>query len=233
MGRRPKNHRPDLNGLMIVDKPLGLTSMDVLRQLRRVSGGAKLGHAGTLDPLASGVLVCCFGTATKAVAGLMDGAKRYQTTVDLAAFTVTDDAEGPREPVDVATPPEPEAVRAALDALTGIIKQRPPAYSACKIDGQPAYKRVRSGEEVVLAEREVRIDQITIERYQWPTVELSIDCGKGVYIRSLARQLGEALGTGGHLTALRRTKVGPYTIEQSLALDAVSGPIEPEHLLPV
>ena len=222
--------RHDLHGLLVIDKPLGITSMDVVRVVRRAGGHCKVGHGGTLDPLATGVLVCCFGNATKSVPRLMDATKVYEATVDLSAFTQTDDAEGEREPVQVSQPPTLLQVRAVLDALTGDVEQTPPCYSAVKVAGQRAYKLAREGAEVELKPRIVRIDSIELKRYDWPELAITVTCGKGTYIRSLARQIGQRLQTGGHLTALRRTRVGPHTIEQAITLDAVPTPLNPEHL---
>ncbi len=222
--------REDLHGLLIIDKPLGASSMDVVRKVRWLAGNCKTGHAGTLDPLATGVLICCLGKATREVDRLMGLTKIYETTVDLSAFTNTDDAEGPREPVEVAEPPTLERVRAALDQLTGAIQQTPPAYSAIKVGGQRAYKMARRGETVELAARTVRIDAIEILGYEWPNLRLRITCGKGTYIRSLARQIGSLLQTGGYLTQLRRTAIGPYNIEKSHRLDDLPQPIMPVNL---
>ncbi len=228
-----KYRRHDLHGLLVIDKPLGLSSMDVVRRVRRRAGHCKTGHAGTLDPLATGVLICCLGNATKCVDQIMGLTKVYDTTVDLSAFTNTDDAEGEPEPVDVATPPTEQQVREALDQLTGSISQTPPAYSAININGQRAYKLARKGEAVELPARTVYIDSIELRRYGWPTLELTIACGKGTYIRSLARQIGQILSTGGYLTALRRTAIGPYDIEQSVRIDDLPEPIMPENVLPI
>ena len=217
----------------IFDKPLGLSSMDVVRRVRRAGGHCKTGHAGTLDPLATGVLICCLGKGTKCVDRLMGQPKIYRTRMDLSAFTQTDDAEGEREAIAVAQPPTRHAVEAALQKLTGLIEQKPPAYSAIKIDGQRAYKMARRGDDVEIPARTVRIDRIGLLEYDWPHLALEIECGKGTYIRSLARQIGEALGTGGHLTELRRTAVGAYTLEHSICLDALPEPLTPEHLLPL
>jgi len=225
--------RHDLHGLLVVDKPVGISSMDVVRRVRRAAGHCKTGHAGTLDPLAGGVLICCLGKATKAVDRLMALTKVYETTVDLSAFTTTDDAEGEREPVNVADAPPPEAVRRVLDGLTGEIEQTPPAYSAIKVGGQRAYKLARAGKTVAMPPRRVRIEAIKIDRYDWPVLAVTVTCGKGTYIRSLARQIGEGLGTGGHLTALRRTAIGPYTIEQAARLDDLPQPMTGDDLLPV
>lgn len=225
-----KYKRHDLHGLLVVDKPVGVSSMDVVRRVRRAAGHCKTGHAGTLDPLASGVLVVCLGKATRSVDQLMQLTKVYQTTIDLSALTNTDDAEGERQPVDVPDPPGERAVRAALDSLVGDIQQTPPAYSAIKVNGQRAYKLARQGGDVELKPRTVRIDSIELNAYTWPALTITITCGKGTYIRSLARQIGSALGAGGHLTALRRTAVGPYTIDRAVPLDGVPEPLNAEHL---
>ncbi len=224
--------RTDLHGLLVVDKPVGPTSMDVVRVVRRRAGGCKTGHAGTLDPLASGVVVCCLGQATRAVDRLMALEKVYATRIDLDAFTATDDAEGEREPVDVAAPPSVDRIRGVLDELTGLIEQTPPAYSAVKVDGRRAYDLARKGEAVKVRPRTVRIDAIALEGYDWPRLDITVTCGKGTYIRSLARQIGVALNTGGHLAALRRTTVGPYTLDRAVGLDDVPEPLNAEHLLP-
>lgn len=222
--------RHDLHGLLVVDKPLGLSSMDVVRVVRRAAGHCKTGHAGTLDPLATGVLICCLGCATRRVDELMGMTKVYETTVDLSAFTSTDDAEGERQEVGVARQPAATEIRTALDVLTGTIEQTPPAYSAIKVGGQRAYKLARKGDDLVLPSRFVRIDAIEMIGYDWPLLRIVVTCGKGTYIRSLARQIGGLLGTGGHLTALRRTAVGPYTIDRAVKLDDVLSPLMPEHL---
>ena len=220
-----KYARHDLHGLLVVDKPVGVSSMDVVRRVRRAAGNCKTGHAGTLDPLASGVLICCLGKATKAVERLMGLTKVYEATVDLSAFTATDDAEGEREEVAVERAPTDEAVRGVLDGLTGEIEQVPPAYSAIKVDGKRAYKLARSGEAVAMKARRVRVDEIVVAGYAWPSLRVRVTCGKGTYIRSLARQIGEGLGTGGYLTALRRTAIGQYTIEQAVGLADLPTPM--------
>lgn len=224
-------HRHDLHGLLVVDKPLGLSSMDVVRRVRRAAGHCKTGHAGTLDPLATGVLICCLGKATGHVDQLMGLTKVYDTTIDLSAFTNTDDAEGERGPVDVATPPSRDEVRAALDALTGHVEQTPPAYSAIKVGGQRAYKLARKGQAVNMPTRTVRIDAIDLNHFDWPELSITVTCGKGTYIRSLARQVGQRLHTGGHLTALRRTAIGRYTIDRAWPLDDLPQPLNAQHLI--
>jgi tRNA pseudouridine55 synthase len=219
-------------GLLLIDKPIGCTSMDVVRVVRRAAGKTKTGHAGTLDPLAGGLLICCLGRATSAVEHLMGLGKQYITTVDLSAFTATDDAEGTPEPIPVTSPPDREQVRKALSQLTGEIQQVPPAYSAMKVGGRRAYHLARKGQSVELPPRTVRIDSIDLLSYDWPHVELHIDCGRGTYIRSLARQIGELLGTGGYLTALRRTAIGPYHVDNATPLDDLPQPLPERLLLP-
>jgi tRNA pseudouridine55 synthase len=231
MGKRPR--RTDLDGLIVIDKPLGCTSMDVVRRVRHHAGGAKTGHAGTLDPLATGVLVCCLGRATRSVSTIMAMTKTYQAMVNLAGFSSTDDAEGTLDPVAVDTPPDALTVDRVLRQHVGEIEQRPPAHSAVKIRGRRAYQLARGGQAVDMPPRIVRIDAITLDRYDWPELAITVVCGKGTYIRSLARQIGEALGTGGHLAALRRTAIGPYTANGAWNLDALPDRLEAEHLLPV
>ena len=220
-----------LAGLIVVDKPVGVTSMDVVRRVRRAAGHrgrkhwVKAGHAGTLDPLASGVVLVCLGRATRQVGRLMDLGKVYEGVVDLSAFTATDDREGEPQPVAVDHPPSEGYIREVLDDFLGVIPQRPPAYSAIHIDGQRAYRLARRGEAVDLPTRPVRIDAIDPLRYAWPLLTLRIACGKGTYIRSLARDLGTRLGTGGHLASLRRTAVGPYTVDHAVTLDRFERPL--------
>jgi len=230
-----RNKRPDLNGLLVVDKPEGPTSMDVIRKLRRATGGAKAGHAGTLDPLATGVVVCCLGKATKLVDQLMGQTKVYETVVDLTAFTTTDDRDprGEREEVQVDQPPTEARLQEVLEQFTGDIQQVPPAYSAIHIDGQRAYKLARQGEDVQIEPRTVRIDAIEMLSYAWPNLSLRITCGKGTYIRSLGRDIGQALGTGGHLASLRRTASGRFTVEQAVPWERLEEPIEAEDLMPM
>ena len=212
-------------GLLVVDKPLGLSSMDVVRRVRRAAGGAKTGHAGTLDPLATGVLVCCLGRATRWVDRIMALGKIYEATVDLSAFTTTDDREGPRQEVAVATPPDQACVRAALDGLVGAIQQKPPAYSAVHIDGQRAYQLARRGQDVPTTARTVRVDAIELLDYAWPNARIRVACGKGTYIRSLARDLGARLGTGGHLASLRRLAVGPFDLAAAVPICRLDQPL--------
>jgi len=230
----PRNRRPDLNGLLVIDKPLRMTSADVCRVVRRRTGGAKVGHAGTLDPLASGVLVVCLGRATRAIDRIMGAAKTYDATIDLSAFSTTDDLEGETTPVHVDEPPTLECINEILaERFTGEIMQTPPAFSAVKVGGRRAYAMARAGKTPEIRPRPVVIHDVTARAYEWPMLRLSITCGKGTYIRSIARDLGHALKTGGMLTALVRTAVGDYTLEHAVALDDLPEPMEPTDLLPI
>lgn len=231
-------------GYLVLDKPLGKTSMQACAAIRarlRNAGAPKrikVGHAGTLDPLATGVLVILVGKATKLQDRVMAGRKSYIADVDLGQRSQTDDREGPIEPVSVAEPPTAEIIQQTLLQFVGTIQQRPPAYSAMKIDGRRAYKLARESSRTntdipVLEPRPVRIDAIRLTRYDWPIATLEIDCGKGTYIRSLARDLGVALKTGGMLHALRRTRVGEHTIENATTLEDLPENLLQEHLLSV
>lgn len=217
----PSNNRAagGLHGLLVVDKPVGISSARAVAIVRRKAGGARTGHAGTLDPLAGGVLVLGLGRATKILSRFMAAEKRYRSTFDLSAFTTTDDREGQRSEVEVAAPPAEARIREALAGFVGVIDQLPPCVSAVKVGGRRAYKLVRQGKEVTLRPRPVTVHAIDLRRYEWPELELDIRCGKGTYIRSLARDLGRALGTGGHCAGLRRTAVGPFAESSARALD--------------
>lgn len=223
--RPPRNKRPDLNGILVIDKPLKMSSAHVCTIVRGKTAGAKVGHAGTLDPLATGVLVICLGKATKLVERIMGTPKRYLTEIDLSAFSTTEDLEGELTPVDVdpADRPTRERIAEIIESdFTGVISQAPPSFSAIKIGGRPAYKLARKGEiPTELEPRNIRIDSIEILDYEWPKLTLDIRCGRGAYIRSLGRDLGRALGTGGYLTALRRTAVGQFTEDIAQQLEEV------------
>lgn len=221
-----------LCGLLVVDKPLGWSSMAAVRHVRRAAGGAKTGHAGTLDPLATGVVICCVGKATRSVPALMGMTKIYDAKVDLSAFTTTDDREGEREEIAVALPPPEAQLREALTHFLGEVLQTPPAFSAVHVNGKRAYKLARAGKPVEIQPRTVRIDAIELLAYAWPLVDLRITCGKGTYIRSLARDLGKALGTGGHLAALRRLAVGEYDLSKAVTAERLKSPITQDDLLP-
>jgi len=226
-------------GIIVVDKPEGVSSMGVCRVVRGKlrTGGApkriKVGHGGTLDPLATGVLVILVGKATKLCDRVMIGEKRYAAGIDLSAFSETDDREGEREEINVATPPTRVELESACTGFVGTIMQRPPAYSAMKVNGQRAYKLARAGEAPKLEPRPIVIHACDVVSYDWPIAILDIRCGKGTYIRSLARDLGVALGTGGMLSSLRRTAVGPFMIQDAVTLDQLPQPMTQEDLSPV
>ena len=233
MKRADKPARPSTSGVLVVDKPAGITSFGVVAEVRRKARGAKTGHAGTLDPLASGVLVLALGRATRIAGSLLATEKAYLTTIDLSAFTATDDREAPPEPVAVAQPPDRRDVERALDAFRGTFEQRPPAFSAVKVEGRRSYQRARAGQDPAPAARRVTMHAIDIVRYAWPLVDLSLRCAKGLYVRSLARDLGAALGTGGHCASIRRTAVGPFTLDAAVPLDDVPDPLTEEDLIAV
>ncbi len=227
-----------ISGLLVIDKPLHLTSMDACRQVKRrlVEAGAprniKVGHGGTLDPLATGVVVILIGrAATKLCDQIMAGEKRYLAEIDLSRTSTTDDLEGRVTDVPVAHPPTRQHLEAACRALTGTIQQRPPDYSAVWVDGKRAYKLARRGKPTDLKPRPVVIRSIDILDYAWPITRLDIRTGKGAYIRALARDLGQALATGGMLISLRRTALGEFTIDRATPLDSLPARLDQAHLL--
>ena len=218
-------------GLLLIDKPAGPTSHDIIQQLRRVSGVRRIGHAGTLDPLATGLLLVCIGRATRLLEYLLAQPKRYETAVRLGRSTDTFDAEGTiisEKPVDVTA----VDIEQALQQFRGPIVQYAPAYSAVKRDGVPLYKLARQGLEVERPAREVTVSNLEMLSWQDPTVHLDITCSSGTYIRSLADDLGNSLGCGGYISALRRTAVGTFTIEQAVALPELDNSNWSEQLLP-
>jgi len=217
---------PGPTGLVVVDKPGGLTSHDVVARARRALGTRKVGHAGTLDPMATGVLVLGVGRATRLLGHLMLTEKAYDATARLGVTTTTDDAEGA---VLVSTPAGhlvDDEIRAALAGFVGDIEQVPTAVSAIKVDGRRAYERVRAGEEVVLAARPVTVHEVVVREVRVAAdhvdVDFSVRCSSGTYVRAIARDLGAALGVGGHLTALRRTAVGAFGLSVACSLDALA-----------
>ncbi|AZA09071.1 tRNA pseudouridine(55) synthase TruB [Corynebacterium pseudopelargi] len=214
------------SGLVVVDKPQGMSSHDVVARLRRFFGTRRVGHAGTLDPMATGVLVAGIERGTKFLAHMVADTKAYEATVFLGAATSTDDAEGERGELADATAIQAitEAeIEAEIARLRGPIMQRPAAVSAIKINGKRAYQRVREGEAVEIPPRPVTIERFDVlaQRRCSDHIELDVvvECSSGTYIRSLARDLGEALGVGGHLTALRRTAVGAFELQDALTLE--------------
>lgn len=217
---------PDESGLVVVDKPPGMTSHDVVSRVRRLARTRKVGHAGTLDPMATGVLLLGINRATRLLGHLALTEKRYDATMRLGLATTTDDAEGEplppgHEPASVADLTEAD-VAAALTGFTGAIQQAPSAVSAVKVDGQRAYKRVRSGETVVLPARPVTVHELVLRSTRpvdgFLDLDISVHCSSGTYVRALARDVGASLGVGGHLTVLRRTAVGGVTLAEATAL---------------
>ncbi|MEK0372608.1 tRNA pseudouridine(55) synthase TruB [Corynebacterium mastitidis] len=210
------------SGIVVVDKPRGLTSHDVVSRLRRALGTRKVGHAGTLDPMATGVLVAGIERGTKFLAHMTAATKAYRATIRLGQSTTTDDAEGE---VTATAPParvealDSAAIEAGLDALRGDIMQRPSRFSAIKVDGQRAYARARAGEEVELPARPVTVSRLAVLDRRGTDLDVEVRCSSGTYVRALARDLGAALGMGGHLTALRRTEVGPFGLNDALGLE--------------
>lgn len=208
MGR--KDFRP-VDGLLLLDKPAGLSSNQALQRVRHLLMAEKGGHTGALDPLATGLLPLCFGEATKVAGLLLGGRKAYEAEVALGATTDTDDADGQVLRTRAVPALDRAAVEAALRPLTGRIRQRPPVYSALKQGGEPLYAKARRGEVIEVPEREVEVEAIELLGLAGDRLRLRVTCGSGTYIRSLARDLGEALGCGGHITVLRRTWVEPFT----------------------
>jgi tRNA pseudouridine55 synthase len=206
-------------GLVVVDKPGGLTSHQVVARVRRLAGTRKVGHAGTLDPMATGVLVLGVDRATRLLGHLMLTEKRYDATVRLGVTTTTDDAEGEVTATASTTALDEASVRAAFATQVGEIEQVPSAVSAIKVDGKRAYQRVRDGEEVALAARAVTVHELEVTAVRGDEVDISVRCSSGTYIRAIARDVGAALGVGGHLTALRRTAVGPFDVDSARTLE--------------
>lgn len=223
------NAGPAPAGLVVVDKPGGMSSHDVVARLRRLAGTRKVGHAGTLDPMATGVLLVGVDRATRLLGHLMLTEKAYDAVVRLGVATTTDDAEGEVLTATSAADLSDDEVRAAFATQVGDIEQVPSAVSAVKVDGKRAYARVRAGETVELQPRPVTVHDITVhrvERYDDVVdVAVSVRCSSGTYVRAVARDVGAALGVGGHLTVLRRTAVGPFTLDDARTLDELA-----EHL---
>lgn len=223
-----------VEGILNLDKPAGITSATAVNRVKRLlPRGTKIGHAGSLDPFATGVLLLLIGRATKACERLMDAPKQYEATVKLGATTPTDDPESAEMPVPGVCPAPRDAVEQAAAELVGPILQRPPAFSALKIAGRRAYDLARSGQLLQLEPRMVQIYGIEIFDYCWPHLRLRIDCGRGTYIRAIARDLGEKLGVGGYLTLLRRTRIGTYSAADAVSLDRLQASGVAAHLLPI
>ena len=234
----PENATTPLEGILLSDKTEGPTSMRVVERVRRAAGGVRCGHAGTLDPLATGLLVVALGRFTKSLATLMGGDKRYETVIDLSAFTATDDREGAPEHVAVDRPPTPAEIEIALASFRGSIMQTPPAFSAVKIEGRRSYDIARRAMKQSTSPqnatddhasepirsplpRPAQVHALSMREFAWPLLTLEIHCAKGFYVRSLARDLGRALSTGGHCQSIRRTFSAPFSIEHAMPLDSL------------
>jgi tRNA pseudouridine55 synthase len=216
-----RNKRANISGWLILNKPAGLTSTAALNKVKHLLNARKAGHAGTLDPLATGVLPIAFGEATKTVPYVVDSLKGYRFTVEWGAETATDDSEG--EIVERSDQrPSRADIEAELAGFTGEIAQTPPRYSAVKVEGARAYDLARDGEAFELQSRTVEVERLEIVRIPDPDhCVFESECGKGTYVRAIARDLGRALGCFGHICALERTRVGPFTIEEAVTLEAI------------
>jgi tRNA pseudouridine55 synthase len=236
-GPAPRPKKQNVHGWIVLNKPAGLTSTRALGQVKWLYNAIKAGHAGTLDPLAEGVLPLAFGEATKTVPYLVDAQKTYAFSVRFGAETTTDDLEGSIVK-DSAIRPSDAQILAALPQYTGTIWQRPPAFSAIKVDGERAYDLAREGADVQLAEREVVVHRLELSaRPDAEHAEFTMVCGKGTYVRAFARDLGRKLGCFGHISALRRTRVGPFGLEHAITLEKLqecaNTPAAKNALLPI
>ncbi|MFC1662991.1 tRNA pseudouridine(55) synthase TruB [Patescibacteria group bacterium] len=213
-----------MTGFIVINKPKGITSHDVVNKVRQLASEKRVGHGGTLDPMATGILVIGIGReATKHLGKFSENTeKTYQAIIRLGATSETDDAEGMITESELVTPPKKSDVTQALKKFKGSIKQAPPTYSAAKVSGVESYKLARQGTVVNLGTHQVEINSLHIEKYVWPRLSIEVECSSGTYIRALARDIGEELKTGGYLEELVRTKVGKITLDQSIGLDDFS-----------
>lgn len=219
-------------GLLNIAKPAGMTSRDVVDWVQRLVRPAKAGHAGTLDPLATGVLIVCVGRATRLVPLIQEMRKTYRATFLLGRTSDSDDVEGTIIETPDVSPPTREQVQAVLPEFVGRIHQRPPAYSAVKVAGRRAYALARKGQAVDLAIRPVDVYRLDLLRYEYPELELEIECGSGTYVRSIGRDLGERLGCGAVMSALQRTAIGPFMLDSAAHIEDVTAESLPQLLLP-
>lgn len=210
-----------MHGIIVINKPKGMTSHDVVNKVRRITGVKRVGHGGTLDPLATGVLVVAIGREfTKTLDQYVKGKKEYIAKIMLGFHSTTDDAEGDKTPTNYSDHiPSSKDIKNIVDSFIGDIQQTPPTYSAIKLSGVPAYRRARRREKLELKPRGVKIYDIKTISYQYPILELEVTTGPGVYIRSLARDIGEKLKTGGYIEELQRTHVGEFTLDDALTLE--------------
>ncbi|MCZ6503992.1 MAG: tRNA pseudouridine(55) synthase TruB [Gammaproteobacteria bacterium] len=219
MGRKPRKGRR-VNGILLLDKPAGMTSNGALQKAKKIFEAAKAGHTGSLDPLATGVLPICFGEATKFSQFLLDANKRYLTTVKLGVVTATGDADGKILSIADDVPEiSKDHLEAVLDGFRGVISQVPSMYSALKVDGQPLYKLARQGIEVERKSRQVTIFKMEVVSHGRDEIVLDIVCSKGTYVRCLAEEIGQVFGCGAHVVALRRLEVGPFDIDETYSME--------------
>lgn len=210
-----------INGLLVVNKPTDWTSFDVVAKVRRLLNVKKVGHAGTLDPQATGVLVLCIGKATKMAQSLTGFDKEYEGEITFGATSTTDDSEGELTEVSEVAEVPLSTVEEALQSFTGTFEQMPPQFSAKKIKGKKAYELARAGKKAELKTAQVTVHHVELLDYKWPKLKIKLHCSKGFYVRSLARDLGEKLEVGGYLSGLKRTRVGHFTIEESITIEQV------------
>jgi tRNA pseudouridine55 synthase len=220
------------SGLLNVNKPGGMTSRDVVNRVQRLARRLKAGHAGTLDPLASGVLVVCVGAATRLIAYVQRMPKRYRATFLLGRQSPTEDVDGPV--TELTDPPVPtlDQLHMAARELTGEIRQRPPAFSALKVGGRRAYDLARAGKPADLEPRPVMVYRLDVEAYRYPELHLAVECGSGTYVRSLGRDLAASLGTAAVMSQLTRTAVGSFTVEEAVPMEDLDPGHWTDHLLP-
>lgn len=224
-----------MEGFLLIDKAAGMTSHDVVNRVRRASGVQRVGHAGTLDPFATGLLIVGVGrAATKHLGGLtLDTTKTYEAILRLGARSDTDDCDGVITEGEDLQPLRKKDIAPVVKKFQGSIRQIPPALSAIKIRGVPAHRRLRRGEEVELPEREVEIYALRIRGYSWPELQLEVECSSGTYIRTLAHDIGEALGCGAYLRALRRATIGKWNVRDAISLSELQGTDLARHIQPI
>ncbi len=225
MAKRGRKGRP-LDGILVLDKPQGVTSNGALQQAKRLFDAAKAGHTGSLDPLATGVLPLCFGEATKFSQYLLDADKRYLATITLGVTTTSGDADGDVLETSLVPDISDTELEAALTGFRGEIEQIPSMFSAIKVDGQPLYKLARQGVEIERKSRKVHVFDLTLVSRDRTTLVLDVSCSKGTYIRSIAEDLGKVLGCGAHVSALRRLASGPYDLQDAVTLDQLAELLE-------
>ena len=221
-----------MDGILVINKPAGPTSHDIVNKIRKITGIKKVGHAGTLDPFAEGVLIILIGKTTKLQSKFMEMEKTYIGTLKLGETTDTYDVTGKIEKTNYELRIKNNEIRKTLKAFVGEIKQTPPIYSAIKIKGQSAYKLARRGEKPKIKPRKVKIYKIKILNYKWPYLKIEINCGKGTYIRSLAHDIGKKLGCGAYLEKLTRTEIEKFNIRKSIKLEKLNSRNLPKKIIP-